>query len=518
MGRVLDRTLAWNGPLVTSLGLAMALSAGLLLIRLTPLGGVLFILLAVGGVATVAEPLVGLIIMLFLGPLWAYLRAELVQVPAQISQVFLVLTLGVWVARGLAWRDLQLPWPLGGKVGHSHFPQQLPLQLPLLVFLGAALLSLWDAVELPVYGLPEMIKWVQVFLLFLFVATSLTSRKLGWLVGGLLAIGTFQACVGMWQFGLRGDGPDHFAILDERFYRAYGTFEQPNPYAGFLGLILPLAVGVVVGVVGDRLRNRQGDKETGHPLVSLSSFLQVILTPGVLVPVGVAVALGAGLLMSWSRGGWLGFGAASVVMALALPRKAHWGILVVAVLTVGALGLQTAGLMPASISARLTGFAKYVQFEDVRGVGINDANFAVIERLAHWQAAMEMWRYNFWTGVGFGCYEPAYREFGLINWRIPLGHAHNYYLNIAAETGVIGLAAYLVLWGGVLWQTWRVTRHADGLLRGIAIGLLGTWTHLGVHSGFDNLYVNNVHLYIGVLLGLLAFIVKRVSESADEQT
>ena len=32
-------------------------------------------------------------------------------------------------------------------------------------------------------------------------------------------------------------------------------------------------------------------------------------------------------------------------------------------------------------------------FEDVRGVGINDANYAVLERLAHWQAALEMWRY-----------------------------------------------------------------------------------------------------------------------------
>jgi O-antigen ligase len=169
--------------------------------------------------------------------------------------------------------------------------------------------------------------------------------------------------------------------------------------------------------------------------------------------------------------------------------------------------------MPASVEARLTGFAEYVRFEDVRGVGINDANYAVIERQAHWQAALEMWRYNFWTGVGLGCYEPAYRDFGLINWRIPLGHAHNYYLNIAAETGLIGLVAYLILWGTVFWQTWRATRRADGLLRGLAIGLLGAWTHLSVHHLFDNLYVNNVHLYIGVLFGLLGYIVWRANKS-----
>jgi hypothetical protein len=54
-------------------------------------------------------------------------------------------------------------------------------------------------------------------------------------------------------------------------------------------------------------------------------------------------------------------------------------------------------------------------------------------------------------------------------------------------------------------------------LRGVAIGLLGTWTHLSVHHLLDNLYVNNVHLHVGVLLGLLAFIVQQTSKSANRQ-
>ncbi len=179
------------------------------------------------------------------------------------------------------------------------------------------------------------------------------------------------------------------------------------------------------------------------------------------------------------------------------------------------MGLYATGLLPPSIVARLTDFAQYVRFEDARGVGINDANYAVIERMAHWQAALEMLRYNLWTGVGFGCYEPAYSQFALINWPIALGHAHNYYLNVAAETGLVGLAAYLFLWGAVFWQTWQATRRAKGLLRGVAIGLLGTWTHLSVHHLFDNLYVNNVHLHIGVLLGLLAFVIQQTNQPTN---
>jgi O-antigen ligase len=220
--------------------------------------------------------------------------------------------------------------------------------------------------------------------------------------------------------------------------------------------------------------------------------------------------MGVGLVASWSRGAWLGIAAAALAVLVALPRRTWLGVGLVALILVGMLGLNTVGLLPASVSARLTDFAQYTRFEDVRGVGINDANYAVLERLAHWQAALEMWRANFWSGVGFGDYEPAYPAYRLLNWPIALGHAHNYYLNVAAETGLIGLLAYLLLWGAVFWQTWRVIRRApvSAWQRGLAIGLLGAWTHLSVHHLFDNLYVNNAHLHVGVLLGLVALLAR----------
>jgi len=521
----LRRPLAWNGPLITLLGLTLALAAGLLLILLPPLGGVLLVGLVVVCVATVLEPLVGLGAALFLGLLQAYLRTWVPQVPAQIGHVFVALALAVWLARGLVRRDLCI--------------RNSPLLLPLLIFLGAALLSLWDAVELPVYAIPELIKWVQILLLFLFVSDHLTGRRLPWLLGVLLAIGCFQAAVGVWQFGLRGESVDPFAILGGRFYgwkssslewvwakwmepfailggrfyRAYGTFEQPNVYAGYIGMTLALATGIVIVAARGRLVNwyigRLGKRRASDQSINLPIHRLLLIG-------SVALAMLAALAMSWSRGAWMGFGAAVFAMAFALPRKTRWGFLLIVAIVVGGLGLYAAGLVPSSIMGRLTSFAEDVRFEDVRGVCIRGADYAVIERLAHWQAALEMFRHNLWTGVGFGCYEPAYRDFALINWPIALGHAHNYYLNIAAETGLIGLAAYLVLWGAIFWQTWRATRRARGLLRGLAIGLLGAWTHLSVHHLLDNLYVNNVHLHIGVMLSLLAFIIRQTNQRADE--
>ena len=170
---------------------------------------------------------------------------------------------------------------------------------------------------------------------------------------------------------------------------------------------------------------------------------------------------------------------------------------------VGALFLT--GRLPASVVARVTSATEELfAISDVRGVDITTTNYAVMERLAHWQAAINMATDHPWLGVGLGNYEVAYPAYRLINWKFPLGHAHNYYLNVLAETGIIGLFAYTVTWVAIFVLTWRVRRHPDTLARFTAIGLLGAWTYLSVHSLTDDLYVNNLFLHLGVMMGLLA--------------
>ncbi len=512
------RPLAWNGPLITLIGLGLSILAGMLLTQLSPQESIALVGLLAVAIGALIEPLVGLGAALFLGPLKAYLSAEVPQIPAQVGHIFVALALGSWLMRRLSEREIRIS-DLGS-----------PLTLTLLGFLGTVLLSLWDAVGLAAYGIPELIKWGEILLLFVFVKEHLarkthsprTKRRLRWLVTVLLAVGAFQALVGIWQFGLRGEGPEHFRILGGDFFRAYGTFEQPNPYAGYLGLTAALAVGIVVGAVWDRLTGRGGSlggrrgigsgRELGVEGVPERLIEEVANVPLYLLGVGASIVMMVALIASWSRGAWMGFGAAALVIAAALPRKTAGSALLVTVLVVGGVGLYASGRLPTSFTARLTSFVQDIRLEDVRGVPINDANYAVIERLAHWQAALSMVRYNLWTGVGFGCYEPAYPTFALINWPIALGHAHNIYLNLAAETGLLGLVAYVSLWAVVLWQTWRATRQARGLMRGLAVGLLGVWTHLSVHHVLDNLYVNNVHLHIGVMLGLAAFIIQRTGQ------
>ncbi len=477
---------AWPTSLLETTGLLLALAAGGLLARLPLPTTVALVGLAALVAGTMAEPLVGAVAGVFLGLLRAYLQTEMPQVLAQVGHLFIALALATHWARGLLSR--RFPIPIGWEHPASY------LFLPVLAFLGVATLSLWDAPG-PFLdtGIPELVKWGEIGLVLWLVAERATPRSIPALLAGILVVGVFQAGVGLYQSALRGEGPEPFLIPGTDFYRAYGTFEQPNPYAGTMGMMLALTVGIGGVLALECARHFSGclahRKWAGLVILLVGSAL-----------------MGGALVASWSRGAWIGFAAALAAMALALPRRTRWGVILAVGLVVLSLFLYAAGLLPARIVARLTEFATDLRLQDVRGVGINSANYAVIERLAHWQSAVEMWRAHFWTGVGLGGYEPAYPEFALINWPLALGHAHNIYLNVLAEMGLVGLIAYLLLWGWVFWQTWRVTRRASGLARGVAVGLLGAWTHLTVHHLFDNLYVNNVHLLVGLMLGLLAVV------------
>jgi putative inorganic carbon (hco3(-)) transporter len=220
-----------------------------------------------------------------------------------------------------------------------------------------------------------------------------------------------------------------------------------------------------------------------------------------------------GLYISASRGAWLGAAAAVLAMALFLSRRLGLGISLVILVLVAGWGFWEAGLLPASLTSRLASVTDFVNVTDVRGINISDANFALVERLAHWQAAVSMAETHPWLGVGLGNYATAYPAVRLLNWPNALGHAHNIYLNVLAETGAAGLAAYTLLWGSVIALTIRVLKRATGWERGLALGLLGAWAHLSAHQIVDNLYVNNIHFLVAGLLALLVYLDQRCARA-----
>jgi len=453
--------------------LAVLMGLALALLPLT------WAVLLVGGsivfALTLIYPQFGMLLIVPMVPFGALWQVRLGVMNVGPTEALVALVLAAWLMRMVARREIRWRWP--------------PLAVPLLVFVGALLLSTLGTQSLQ-HSVKEIVKWLEVLVLYLFVANEFDARWSKALVFVVLGSGALAALQGIYQF-LFQVGPEGF-VLFGRFMRAFGTFEQPNPYGGYLGLTLPLSVGLVGAAIvpmGERVKG-------WWPVWSA----------------GCGALMLAALVMTWSRGAWLGFGAALAVMIIVVVvRSGRAAVLATVFAVLAVYVLLVAGLarVPPAIVQRFSDFGPYLGLTDVRGVEVTDANFAVLERVAHWQAAVGMWTDRPWLGVGIGNYEPVYERYALPLWPLPLGHAHNYYLNIAAEAGVVGLAAYLLLWAAALLGAWQASRQARGWAWGVALGILGVLVHLSVHNAFDNLYVHTIYLHLAILLGIVPILTRR---------
>ena len=251
-----------------------------------------------------------------------------------------------------------------------------------------------------------------------------------------------------------------------------------------------------------------------------------------------------GIVLSLSRGAWLGLGISLAVMAFFWSPRARKLVIPLAMGAVLLVGLAMFGLLPTNIATRITSATDNFGVFDVRSVQLTSENFAVVERMAHWQAGWYMFQDYPFLGVGPGNYPAVYEEYYIPPWKEPLGHAHNYYLNMAAEAGMPGLLALLLVLGLAFRAIRRRIRaidqnvllqEADELLpktggetapdkaarlvldppfspvfaRALALGLLGSLAVFSIHNLFDNLLVHGVGIQIGVLLGLIGGVSNR---------
>lgn len=445
------------------------------------------IIILVGGVALVTlaylatyTPLTVLIIALILSPIGVLLTTEApIQLPLDIGQLLTIAFIGAWMAFRIIHKR-----PFGDIRWSS-------VHIPLVVFIVATGLTVFTAHSLSTW-VNEWLKWVLMLLVALLIYNLVYQRQWQWVVFGLIVAGVANAIIGIHIF-LGGSGALHL-LINNHFFRAFGTFGQPNPFGGFMGLLLPIASMMTFGYLLNLWQSWKKSKT-----ISVNEFMCLSFY-------GISTGLlGIGVVISWSRGAWLSMGISFIVMAIAIPRK-WWQSVFLAGSIIILVGIVwTSNRLPATIQDRLRSATEEIfAITDARAVDITTDNFAVLERLAHWQAATNMARYNPWLGVGLGNYEVVYEEYRLINWDEPLGHAHNYYLNVLAEAGIIGAFCYGAMWIFILRFTWHIRNHPDNLTRTLSIGIIGTWVYLATHSLTDNLYVNNLFLHLGVIIGLVA--------------
>ena len=213
--------------------------------------------------------------------------------------------------------------------------------------------------------------------------------------------------------------------------------------------------------------------------------------------------IGVAILVSLSRGALLGTLGGLAAMAMLAGRRSR-GAALLAVLAVLLFGLVGGyALVPASVQARLAGILADVNLADVRTAYVTAENFAVLEREAHWLAGLNMVSAHPFLGVGLGNFNVRFAEFTASpTFLISQGHAHNYYIQVAAEAGLIGLAAYLLLLGAIVLagaRALRATAGRDSLAHALVVAACGVVTAVAIHNLFEVLHV----LSMGVQLSAI---------------
>ncbi|TEU08111.1 MAG: O-antigen ligase domain-containing protein [Anaerolineales bacterium] len=431
---------------------------------------------AIGCFLLLLRPSVALYALAFAVPFGSVREFNLGGMTIGASQ-FLILGLAVaWVLRMAAFRQIRVV--------------RSPVTAGLLCYLGTMVVSAWVARDL-IPAAKELLKWGELLLLCLFVAGELGERERRALVVSLLLAGILQGALGVYQF-LHQVGPPAFVLLG-RYVRAHGTFLQPNPFGGYMGLLLPLAYGMVLSLGSEALTAQRGRGPWPVLLWALAVLASAVML--------------AALVMSWSRGALLGLAFGVGLVALAMSRRVWPVVAIIAlgfVLLVPGIGPAALTGLPGGLLERLTDVTQYVGISDLTAIEITDDNYSAIERLAHWDAAWRMFAGRPWLGGGTGGYASVYPSVALPRWEDALGHAHNYYLNALAEGGLMGLFGYLIFVATALLVAWRAARKERGWRRGLALGALGMLGHLLGHSVFDNLYVHEMYLVVGMLLGMVA--------------
>ena len=249
--------------------------------------------------------------------------------------------------------------------------------------------------------------------------------------------------------------------------RATGTFDQANYYASVLQLALLPAIALLLS----RARN----------------WL-------LLIPVGAAFA---GLAFSLSRGATLGF--AVGLLVLLSWNRARWigGLLVVLVI--------------ATTVANVNPIVKSQQFttveERLSTLGQANEETSTNSRPRIWAAAIAETEAHPFLGIGLNQFVGVSLRHDLTERGHPLENAHNIFLSLAVETGLLGLACFLLFLATVARRSIAALRATSPEARGIAVGLVATLTGffvqgMTVNQLRDNVIAGTFLALAGLLVGL----------------
>jgi len=295
-------------------------------------------------------------------------------------------------------------------------------------------------------------KWVE-YLLFLVIAADVGARP-----GVVSRAAVVLACSSLfvivevatqWRFGrgiFRGYPLSYYG-------RATGPYENPIDLATYLMVILPVLLSFLLA-----RRTR------------LRGLLWVLFVPLVLCFAGTE-ALGA----------WLGLGIGIMFMMRTAALRWSAVVLLIGVAITAGVLLHSRHHLSGTLSL---------------------SEIGKVDRWMMWQAAFGMIRDRPILGHGVNTFMANYLKYWVGGEQQPR-YAHNCYLQVAAETGVVGLSLFLALLGAFFGHLVRRLRSMAHDNRIILSGLMAGLIAFAVQAGYDtNFYALRQAALFWVLAGL----------------
>jgi putative inorganic carbon (hco3(-)) transporter len=282
-------------------------------------------------------------------------------------------------------------------------------------------------------------------------------RDLRFLLGGFVASGIAIGLITFTETKGLGSVSTEFGGSEIVTGRLQGAFDSPNQLGSFCALMVPISAGLVFGARTARWR------------VMAAIALGVLLVT---------------LMLSLSRGAWVGAAIALLFMLIKLPQARR-------LLLILAIPLTVVGFFVWSLTPTKT---------DVKVVGERARAITVLspydDRRVIYREAYREIRENPVLGVGPGGFPVASTRVVSESATLSYAHAHNLYLNWAAEVGlpslviIIGFGIALGFAARTAGQGARV--RGDPRDRALVVGIAAALLTVPVQGFFDYVIPNPV--------------------------
>jgi O-antigen ligase len=342
----------------------------------------------------------------------------------------------------------------------------------------------------PSYTLQEGLEILTYFLLgYIIIKTTTERKQITRILSVLVALGIFEALYGM--FELYNKNPR--ILFYEKVYNldsVTGTFVNRNHLSGYLEMVIPLAIGLIIAKIN--LFYAAGLKLKRVVVRSFEKAPSVNL----FISIGIVI-MSLGIIFSKSRSGvfilvfsFLLFFELTILYFGREKDQGRWikNFLKALFLVITVISIYI------GIDATLERFT----LEDIGG-----------RRPQYWSNTLKVFKDFPLLGTGLGTFASLYPEWEEGSRIVRLHHAHNDYLEYLSELGIVGMAFLL---GALFYMlikaftTWRQRHHPE--VKGLGLGGIISIVCILIHSITDfNLHIPANMLLFSVVFSLTMVIV-----------